>query len=55
MHDLQKVHLDDELTDTLVAGVDAELDGRDPAAMAEQRDEMLVRLLALKAEFPDLR
>lgn len=55
MHDLRKVHLDDELTDTLVAGVDAELDGRDPAAMAEQRDEMLVRLLALKAEFPDLR
>jgi 3-hydroxyacyl-CoA dehydrogenase len=55
MHDLQKVHLDDGLTDTLVAGVDAELDGRDPAAMAEQRDEILVRLLALKAEFPDLR
>lgn len=55
MHDLRKVHLDDDLTDTLVAGVDAELDGRDPAAMAEQRDEMLVRLLALKAEFPDLR
>jgi hypothetical protein len=49
------VHLDDGLTDTLVAGVDAELDGRDPAAMAEQRDEILVRLLALKAEFPDLR
>lgn len=55
MHDLRKVHLDDELTDTLVAGVDAELDGRDPGTMAEQRDEMLIRLLALKAEFPDLR
>lgn len=55
MHDLRQVHLDDDLTDTLVAGVDAELAGRDPAALAAQRDEMLVRLLALKAEFPDLR
>lgn len=55
MHDLQKVHLDDELTDALVAGVDAELDGRDPAVMAARRDEMLVKLLALKAEFPELR
>lgn len=55
MHDLRQVHLDDDLTDSLVAGVDAELAGRDPAAMAAQRDEMLVRLLALKAEFPELR
>lgn len=54
MHDLRQVHLDEELTNRLVAGVDAELAGRDPQRMAAERDEMLIRLLALKADYPEL-
>lgn len=54
MHDLRQVHLDDDLVERLVDGVDAELAGRDPQRMATERDEMLIRLLALKADYPEL-
>jgi 3-hydroxyacyl-CoA dehydrogenase len=43
-----------ELVAALVAGVDAELAGVDTAAMVAQRDAILTRLLAAKADAPDL-
>ncbi|WP_181275731.1 3-hydroxyacyl-CoA dehydrogenase NAD-binding domain-containing protein [Brevibacterium oceani] len=54
MRDLGRVHLGEELTDKLVAGVDDELEGRDPVLMAKQRDEMLLELIALKRRYGEL-
>lgn len=50
MHDLEQVHLGEELKEKLIAGVDDELDGRDQDEMAAQRDAMLLRLLDLKSD-----
>ncbi|MEQ0559699.1 3-hydroxyacyl-CoA dehydrogenase NAD-binding domain-containing protein [Amycolatopsis sp. NEAU-NG30] len=52
--DLRRVHLTPHLAETLVAGVDAELAGTDPAKLAAARDAVLDRLLAAKAAQPDL-
>ncbi|MGI5131305.1 3-hydroxyacyl-CoA dehydrogenase NAD-binding domain-containing protein [Pseudonocardia sp. CA-107938] len=46
--DLGSVTLTPELAATLVAGVDEELAGRDPAALAATRDAVLDQLLAAK-------
>lgn len=54
MHDLKQVHLDEGLKEKLIAGVDDELVGRDSAAIARQRDEMLIRLLELKHRYEEL-
>ena len=54
MHDLEQVHLGEELKAKLIDGVDDELTGRDEEAMARQRDAMLLRLLELKADFDQL-
>lgn len=54
MHDLKKVHLDDRLKAELVAGVDAELAGRDEKRLAAQRDSMLRDLLELKHRYEEL-
>lgn len=54
MRDLGQVHLGEELTDKLVAGVDDELEGKDPVLMAKQRDEMLLELIALKRKYGEL-
>lgn len=54
MHDLRQVHLGEELTDKLVAGVDDELEGKDPTLLARQRDAMLLELIALKAKYSEL-
>lgn len=48
--DLGQVRLTPELVDTIVAGVDAELAGTDPADLAARRDTALRALLAVKAE-----
>lgn len=47
--------LGEELKNKLVDGVDEELDGRDPAAIAKQRDEMLLELIELKQRYDMLR
>ncbi|MEK6439980.1 3-hydroxyacyl-CoA dehydrogenase NAD-binding domain-containing protein [Pseudonocardia sp. T1-2H] len=52
--DLGRVTLTPELSTTLVAGVDAELDGVDQAALVADRDAVLTQLLAAKAARPDL-
>jgi carnitine 3-dehydrogenase len=52
--DLGQVTLTPELSTTLVAGVDAELDGVDQAALVADRDAVLTQLLAAKAARPDL-
>jgi 3-hydroxyacyl-CoA dehydrogenase len=52
--DLGRVTLTPELSTTLVAGVDAELDGVDQAALVADRDAVLTQLLAAKAACPDL-
>lgn len=54
MRDLGQVHLGEELTDKLVAGVDDELEGKDPVLIAKQRDEMLLELVALKRKYGEL-
>lgn len=54
MRDLGQVHLGEELTDKLVAGVDDELEGKDPVLIAKQRDEMLLELIALKRKYGEL-
>ncbi|WP_432791326.1 3-hydroxyacyl-CoA dehydrogenase NAD-binding domain-containing protein [Brevibacterium sp. K11IcPPYGO002] len=54
MHDLKKVHLDEDLKGKLIAGVDDELVDRDTTAIARQRDEMLIRLLELKQRYEEL-
>ncbi|GAA1813812.1 MULTISPECIES: 3-hydroxyacyl-CoA dehydrogenase NAD-binding domain-containing protein [Brevibacterium] len=54
MHDLRQVHLGEELTDKLVAGVEEELDGRSTAALIRDRDAMLAELIALKERYPTL-
>lgn len=54
MDDLRKFTLTAPLAKRLVAGVDAELHGIDQAAMAAARDELLVRLLEAKKEYPGL-
>lgn len=54
MHDLEQVHLDDRLKDKLVAGVDAELFGRDEKRLAAQRDSMLRDILELKTRYEEL-
>jgi len=53
-HDLGRVRLTPELAETLVAGVDAELAGTDHDRLVAARDAVLDRLLATKAEQPDL-
>jgi len=52
--DLGRVTLTPELATTLVAGVDAELEGTDQAALVADRDAVLHQLLAAKAAHPDL-
>ncbi|GAA1640882.1 3-hydroxyacyl-CoA dehydrogenase NAD-binding domain-containing protein [Brevibacterium sanguinis] len=54
MHDLRQVHLGEELTEKLVAGVEEELDGRSTAALIRDRDAMLAELIALKERYPTL-
>lgn len=54
MHDLEKVHLGEDLKEKLISGVDEELDGRDPAVLVQQRDEMLLELIALKRKYGEL-
>lgn len=54
MHDLQQVHLGEDLKEKLIAGVDDELQGRDREALASQRDAMLIRLLELKTTYDEL-
>lgn len=54
MHDLEQVHLDDQLKDKLVAGVDAELFGRDEKRIAAQRDSMLRDVIELKKRYEEL-
>ncbi|PCC53168.1 3-hydroxyacyl-CoA dehydrogenase NAD-binding domain-containing protein [Brevibacterium aurantiacum] len=54
MHDLKQVHLGEELKEKLISGVDEELDGRDPTVLAQQRDDMLLELIALKRKYGEL-
>lgn len=54
MHDLKQVHLGEGLKEKLVSGVDEELDGRDPTVLAQQRDDMLLELIALKRKYGEL-
>jgi carnitine 3-dehydrogenase len=54
MHDLEQVHLDEQLKDKLVTGVDDELAGRDEKRLAVQRDSMLRDLLELKQRYEEL-
>lgn len=49
MDDLGRAPLTPELVETLAAGVDDELEGVDQAAMAADRDALLIALLAAKA------
>ena len=44
----------DALVDAAVAGVNAELEGVDEAALAARRDALLIDLLAAKAAAPEL-
>ena len=52
--DLRSVTLSPELNAALVAGVEDELAGIDPAALVADRDAVLHQLLAAKAARPDL-
>jgi 3-hydroxyacyl-CoA dehydrogenase len=52
--DLSQVTLSPELSQALVAGVDAELAGIDQAALVADRDAVLHQLLAAKAARPNL-
>ena len=52
--DLGTVSLDPATQAAMVAGVDAELAGRDLGAMVRERDAVLVRLLQMKADAPAL-
>lgn len=54
MHDLGQVHLGEDLKEKLISGVDEELQGRDPAVLAKQRDDMLRELIALKRKYGEL-
>ena len=54
MHDLGQVHLGEDLKEKLISGVDEELDGRDPAVLVKQRDNMLLELIALKRKYGEL-
>lgn len=54
MHDLKQVHLGEGLKEKLISGVDEELDGRDPTVLAQQRDDMLLELIALKRKYGEL-
>jgi 3-hydroxyacyl-CoA dehydrogenase len=54
MDDLGAPQLTPSLADALVAGVDAELAGIDQAAMAADRDRLLVELLVAKAHADNL-
>ncbi|GAA1873392.1 3-hydroxyacyl-CoA dehydrogenase NAD-binding domain-containing protein [Brevibacterium marinum] len=54
MHDLEQVHLGEDLKEKLISGVDEELDGRDPAVLAKQRDDMLLEIIALKRKYGEL-
>ncbi|SDR77364.1 3-hydroxyacyl-CoA dehydrogenase [Brevibacterium sandarakinum] len=54
MHDLKQVHLGEDLKEKLVSGVDEELDGRDLTVLAQQRDDMLLELIALKRKYGEL-
>lgn len=54
MHDLKKVRLGEDLKEKLIAGVDEELQDRDPAVLAKQRDDMLLELIALKRKYGEL-
>ena len=54
MHDLKQVHLGEDLKEKLISGVDEELQGRDPAVLSKQRDDMLLELIALKRRYGEL-
>jgi len=54
MDDLGAPQLTSALTDALVAGVDAELEGIDQRDLVAQRDELLVELILRKRDFPSL-
>ncbi|GAA1529268.1 3-hydroxyacyl-CoA dehydrogenase NAD-binding domain-containing protein [Brevibacterium picturae] len=54
MHDLKQVRLGEELKEKLISGVDEELDGRDLTVLAQQRDDMLLELIALKRKYGEL-
>jgi carnitine 3-dehydrogenase len=53
-NDLGRVHLTPEINAKLVAGTNAELAPYNLSKLVAARDEILVKLLALKAETPDL-
>ncbi|MCF2571224.1 3-hydroxyacyl-CoA dehydrogenase NAD-binding domain-containing protein [Brevibacterium sp. UCMA 11754] len=54
MRDLGQVHLGEDLKEKLISGVEEELQGRDPAVLAKQRDDMLLELIALKRKYGEL-
>ena len=54
MHDLKQVHLGEDFKEKLIAGVDEELQDRDPVLLAKQRDDMLLELIALKRKYGEL-
>jgi hypothetical protein len=47
--DLGTVSVDSELASRVIAGVTEEIAARDPAELVRQRDEVLLKLLKLKA------
>ncbi len=51
MHDLEQVHLGEDLKEKLIAGVDEELAGHDTEELARRRDAMLMDLLDLKRRY----
>jgi hypothetical protein len=48
-HDLGTVSVNPELGKRVVSGITEEIAGRDPVELVRQRDDILIKLLKLKA------